>query len=111
MFIFVLVFAHFIADYVLQSTWIWKAKITSRWAMFVHCFLYAGCIGFALYGWTNCMNWFTISAVFNSHWLIDKFRIWLNGKRWWAADNDWFPTFVDQLLHFLVLAIIIFKYR
>jgi len=116
-FIFMLIFAHFMADYVFQTTWIWANKKTKIWSMLVHCSIYTGCTGFILIEWLNYLNWGAIGAIFISHWLIDSFKIALAKKRcnsytrFIRSEDDWFPTFVDQLLHFCILLIIIIAYR
>lgn len=118
MFIFMLIFAHFVGDYVFQSAWISEMKKTKFWPMIVHCFLYTGCIGFVLTGWLYKISWWTFGIIFLSHWLIDNFRIALDKSRkriMWQrnfADNKFkgISTFVDQTLHFCVLVLLILKY-
>lgn len=80
--------------------------------MIVHCIIYTGCIGYALVTWRGQLSIFDITFTFSTHYIIDKFRIWLDAKRWWKNyEDDWLPTFVDQGLHFLVLLGIILYYR
>ena len=112
MFIFTIILCHFFADYVFQSTWLWEKKKTKIWPLIVHCIIYTGCINYALGNWLSEVSWLLIGFVFLSHLIVDRFKIWFEAKRWHIMpDDDWFPTFIDQTLHLLVILGIIIKYR
>ena len=114
-FIFTLIFAHFIADYAIQTEWIHKNKRIGYWTMIAHCSIYTGCTGLALIKWLDYVNWCAIATLFISHFIIDKIRIsekareLLDIKYGWR--HQWIPTFVDQFLHFCILLVIIIQYR
>lgn len=112
-----LIFAHFLADYGLQSAWISKMKKIRRWPMIVHCSIYTGCIGYVISSWVDC-SWWILGTIFLSHWLIDNFRIKFEASRrriWMQRKIDlnkftWLATFVDQTLHFCILILLMLKY-
>lgn len=128
-FIYTIIFCHFIGDYVFQTAWISKQKKFYLWPMIVHCIIYTGCIGYALIGWRSQLSIWDILFIFNSHFIIDKFRIAMENKRdqlkcrmigesnymeyhkLFAKYNICSPGFIDQCLHFLILLALIVYYK
>ena len=65
--------AHFISDFSLQSDFLAKYKGKSSYVMFVHCFIWAGCVSLAL----EACGLFSIPKfifLLGGHWLCDHIK-------------------------------------
>lgn len=87
--VFILVMAHLVGDYVLQGDFIAKTKGENEYHLFVHCFLYLLPFMLFVQGWQ-------LGLLFSSHVIIDSLKA-TYGKITYKT---------DQILHYLVLAII-----
>lgn len=116
-FICMLIFAHFVGDYVFQSAWMSQAKKTNFWPMIVHCILYTCATGFIITKWKGELDWFIIWSLFISHWMIDKFRVYSEVsrkrvmlQRGLSKDAFWnLGVMLDQMLHsWILIAIMLY---
>lgn len=76
-FLFWLVAAHFIGDYLLQSHWMATRKTESWWAAFVHAMAYSLPFYILLmvtFG-PGIDTWLVLSAIMGTHLIIDHWRL------------------------------------
>jgi hypothetical protein len=108
--VIMLLVAHFLGDFILQSSKMAHEKMESLKFFFIHCFIYAGVILLALVNFGPIKNvvWIFI-AITVSHAIIDFCRIKIMNK---AAkrktDNnsvDFVAFLIDQILHILVILV------
>jgi peptidoglycan biosynthesis protein MviN/MurJ (putative lipid II flippase) len=95
--IIIILIIHFIADFVLQSSWMAQNKSKSNIALLTHVFVYM--IPFLIIGF-----WY---AVLNSvlHFIIDYNTSRLTSKLWSKGEVHYFFVVIglDQTLHFICL--------
>lgn len=96
-----LVFAHLIADYPLQTTWMVENKRNGR-GLIVHCFVHLLTV-LALFGGNSRFLWPYALALAASHFVIDALKT-AQGVRWprWVVG----PYLLDQAVHALVALLI-----
>jgi hypothetical protein len=90
---------HMISDFVLQSNWIAKNKLTDWRVRLVHVGIHGVCFTVWLVWLGQPWLWF-VGWLMLSHFIIDS-------RRW--CDDQWppRPLFVDQTLHLIVLALLL----
>lgn len=92
-----LLFMHFVADFILQSNWMAQNKSKNNWALFTHVFIYS--LPFILIS--------PLYAAINGllHLLVDYNTSHLSSKLWANGKVHWFFVVIgfDQLLHALCL--------
>ncbi|MFH1533956.1 MAG: DUF3307 domain-containing protein [Nitrospirota bacterium] len=99
-----LIIAHLIGDFLLQPRKLVDWKIVSKWGTFAHVFIHA-VVGFAILfpflinGYYQLI--YIILGVNFMHYWIDEAKI----NYALTHDNKVKPFIIDQLLHFIVLAI------
>lgn len=95
--IVLLLLAHFVGDFLLQSDWMAQNKEKNRKAMGVHVGLYSLClVPFGLsYAITNAA----------AHWLTDSVSARLTSFFWKRDQRHWFFVVIgaDQLAHYAAL--------
>jgi hypothetical protein len=98
-----LFFAHFLADYGLQFSFIAKNKASNFWALLLHVLLYIGLMALALYPLSHSLGWFYYFCGFNFilHLLVDfhtskLIELFMNINRGRAC---WLMLGFDQFLH------------
>lgn len=110
-----LVLAHFIADWLLQSEYQATEKFNGKFfnsALITHCMVYTLC--FVPVFWIAHLNWLWLLPIFWSHMFLD--RRW--PVKWWirnvmrTSDETieklfWLVIVVDQVMHVLILALIV----
>ena len=97
-----LVFAHFIADWGLQSEWMGREK-TKHWIVrFAHCMIYTGVIALTL-KWLGIFELWKIVFIFVGHYAMD----WGKGKIA-KSEKDWWLIYPDHIWHFIQLIIVCF---
>lgn len=102
--IFVLIGLHCIADYPLQGDFLAKMKGGFPIIMFAHCTIWTVVIYFGLwiYGFNKPEM---LPFLFVTHWAIDKWkcnRMYKGNKKGLTTD-----LLIDQILHFITIAICI----
>lgn len=107
--IWLMIFAHFVGDYVLKTEWLSATKGKNRYNMLVHCVLYAGSVGLVLMHWVSGFPYCGIVILFISHWLIDDWKC-----RFLEAGSTSLlqkgALIVDQVCHFSILALVVVWY-
>jgi len=92
-----LLFAHLVADFPLQTGWVFREKTEHTWGVVFHGGV-AGVLGFAL-AWAYLRfpkTWVVLVALWLFHILLDKGKILLNGR---TVRGRWFVFVCDQALH------------
>lgn len=113
--IFVILFIHWVADFVLQSHWQAKNKSHNNYALTMHVTVYSICwllpmtIMFACAG-NYRLDSFLLACFFSlitfaTHWVIDFYTSRLNSWLWKKEDvhNFFVSVGFDQFLHFVQL--------
>lgn len=110
-FVWLMIFAHFIGDYVLKTEWLAETKGKEWYNMLVHCVLYTGSVGWVLMKGTYGFPYVGMIMLFVSHWIIDTWKY--RGLELGEQDETSKKAFlyIDQLLHFIVLAGVIIWYK
>ena len=92
-----LIWIHFIADFILQSDWMARNKSKRNIPLIVHCIVYT--IPFLYFGW--------VFAVVNgvAHLFTDWFTSRATSKLWAKKEVHWFFVVVglDQAIHMTTL--------
>lgn len=110
LFVWYMIFAHFIGDYVLKTEWLSATKGKEWYNMLVHCILYTGSVGWVLINWTNTFPYPGMICLFVSHWLIDTWKCNTSSVPVTKWDEKGY-LYLDQIFHFMVLVGLIFWYR
>lgn len=101
--IFLLISAHIFGDYVFQNEYIATTKGKNYYHLFVHCFIYTFCFWCVFFSF-NKVELTLLLFVFVSHFIIDFLKCRLNEKN---SDKSRVYYAIDQLLHYLVIAILV----
>ena len=102
-----LIWIHFLADFIFQADWVAIAKSSDNKVLTVHVGLYiAPFFPFALCflpTFDNAMWWLIANAA--AHWITDYFSSRLTTKLFKAGERHWFFVVIgaDQALHFTAL--------
>ncbi len=98
-FILVVLFIHWLADFVLQSDYVAKNKSKSILVLGEHCLIYGACLAVVFGNWQF--------AIFNTllHYITDYFTSRLNSYLWAKGDvhNFFVSVGADQLVHYICL--------
>ena len=114
LFVWLMIFAHFIGDYVLKTEWLSVTKGKFWYNMLVHCILYTGSVGWVLMKWTgyNGFPYVGMMMLFVSHWIIDTWKYnSLKGNSIEDVHSERGALYLDQISHFMVLAAVIVWYK
>ncbi|USG63289.1 DUF3307 domain-containing protein [Brevibacillus ruminantium] len=106
----VLLIAHLIGDYLLQTEWMAKYKAERWWPLLAHCFVYTLVVGLISFLWLpTALSWWAILLIFVSHVLMDRrgfvFFWYRRVMRVTDDRNKWLMIMVDQTFHLIILAI------
>ena len=118
LFIFAIIFIHWIADFVLQTHEQAVNKSTDNWYLTKHVLTYTGMwmvfitifLGFSNeYVFDNSVLWFLL-ITFVSHWITDYYTSRLNSYLWKKGDvhNFFVSVGFDQVLHYVQLFLTIY---
>jgi hypothetical protein len=102
--IFFVLVAHFIADFPLQPEILTKYKSQSLYLMFVHCFIYAGVVFFAM-NWVGFIDGdgiYIFTTLFFTHFFIDKEKC-NDFKESLPIEEKKRLLHIDQILHLIVI--------
>lgn len=107
-----LLLAHLIGDYLLQTEWMAKYK-AERWRpLLAHCFVYTLVVAVVAYLFIpGGLSWWAIGLIFVSHVILDRrgfIRFW--HRRIMGVTNDqgkWLMIMADQIFHLIILAVAI----
>jgi hypothetical protein len=103
---------HLIGDYLFQTSWMAMNKATKWVPLLSHCFVYTLSISLvAWFGFGGLSLW-GILFIFLTHVFIDR-RTFV---QWWVktimktptSQAGWLSIVVDQIFHFIVLAVALF---
>lgn len=111
---FILIFAHYIADYVFQSDFLGTTKGISWYNLFVHCIIYTGTITIVFYllGYTEF--YLIIGILLTTHIIIDKAKCVI-GKKYKDSHDIGYGAYngnilyIDQVLHILILVLLLLE--
>ena len=95
-----LIFAHYIGDWGLQSTWMAENKNKYFEVMFAHCMIWTGCVCIGL-EYLGIYHIWKVIFLFVGHWIVDKWK----ADRY-KSDKDMWMLHVDQVAHILQLIIV-----
>ena len=101
-----LIFAHFIGDWGIATSWLHEQKTQRFFPMLAHCMIYTGCVSIALQHIGIFALWSVLLILF-SHCLIDIFKIRLHEK-FVIRDTLGWTLDLDQFLHIMILVLIWF---
>lgn len=112
--VYVLLVAHFVGDFILQSDWMALNKSKESYALGVHVVVYTAALMFmvsmaitvgALTHITapQYATWLVVNAF--AHFVQDAVTSRLNARLWQANERHWFFVAIgfDQLLHYVTL--------
>lgn len=105
--IYVLLVAHFVGDFILQSDWMAIHK-SKRWdALAFHVLAYGGVLAVVVVvvpGDSPQALWF-LAANMAAHFVQDAITSRINARLWMADQRHWFFVGIgaDQLLHYVTL--------
>lgn len=108
--VILLLIAHFLGDFILQSSKIAHEKMESLKFFFIHCIIYAGVILLVLvnYGPIENVVWI-FTAIAGTHAIIDFSRIkiikQIAKKKIDYKSEDFAAFLIDQILHILVILV------
>ncbi|WP_428909687.1 DUF3307 domain-containing protein [Niallia sp. Krafla_26] len=99
---FILLFAHFMGDFPLQGSFLSTHKGKYPYLLFVHCFIWTGCIAAAGYLIGYTITFIDLGLLFSLHALADylKAKPALFYKK---ADPLRTGLYIDQFIHILQL--------
>lgn len=88
-----LILAHMIGDYPLQTDWIFKVRYSKRFGILAHTIIHTICVIILLFPYLyNIKTWVAIAGIFITHLIIDFIK----------KNNIW-TFFLDQALHLGVI--------
>lgn len=94
-----LLFAHYIGDIALQSSWQADNKGKLWYVMFSHCMIWTACVSIALQFLGIFVIWKVLFLLFG-HWLCDSWK-----SKILKTPENWKYIYPDQLLHIFQLLI------
>jgi len=110
LFVWFMIFAHFVGDYVLKSEYLSKTKGEEWYNMLVHCMLYTGSISLVLIEWTGGFPVVGLLWIFVTHWFIDSWKCKGLANKFWTKPTDESYLYADQAYHFIALGCVIIWY-
>lgn len=96
--ILLLIIGHFLGDFIFQTRWITNRKGKSWRVNGCHAFIYTATIFAVAYIGGIILSPLAFTIILTSHFIIDPLK-----SRWGIVKSIW----VDQILHFIILGIII----
>ncbi|MGO0063653.1 DUF3307 domain-containing protein [Brevibacillus fluminis] len=104
----VLLVAHFVGDYLFQTSWMAMNKAKNWAALLVHCAVYT----LVLYVAANLiwakqpLSWPALAVIFFGHVILDRrtFVAWWVRKIMMAPESSWLGIMADQIFHLLLIA-------
>ena len=105
LFIFLL-FAHYIADFALQSAFLAENKYKSHHIMFAHCMIYTGVLSIVLLLF-DVLTLALIGFILLSHFIIDTLK-GLDIKAGLISIEALFH--IDQVLHIVIIGVIVLTF-
>ena len=112
LFVWFMILAHFVGDYVLQSRYLALSKGKEWYNMLVHCILYTGSISLVLIKWTGGFPFWWLLWIFVSHWIVDSWKC-RRLEEESESLGKWSKKaylYLDQLYHSMVLASVLIWY-
>lgn len=105
--VLIILFAHFIGDFIFQTDWQAKNKSTNMEALTNHIITYT-CTFLPIALFLGTLGIIFLILVFGLHWITDYFTSKLNSKLWEDKKVHWFFVSIgfDQFLHFCQLLLI-----
>jgi len=100
-----LLFAHFIGDWGLQSSWMAENKGKYWLVMFAHCMIWAACICIALEYMNLRVGWDAPFLVFG-HMICDKWKCGVYDKKPFCKQPSAKHLYIDQIIHLVQLGIV-----
>lgn len=97
---FWLIFAHSLADFSLQTSWMAEYKAKSWYVMLIHCLVWTGCIS-AVLKILGLLSLWKILFLFLGHYFLDTLKIKVSQNQ-----LVWKYFYLDQLGHFLQLIVV-----
>ena len=101
MIILFLLTLHYIADYPLQGDFLGTMKGKYDYLLFVHCFIWAGVVGFGLYLIGTLVLWKYL-FLFIGHFVIDRWKCRQEDKTHALTKHLW----IDQGLHAVQILVV-----
>ncbi len=107
----VLLMGHLVGDFLFQTNWMARWKVT-RWdALTVHAAVYTVCVVLAARLDGVTLGFFAVVLLMVSHAVLDQRRL----VRWWArtvggitrAEDQWLLIVIDQVGHLLILVAVV----
>lgn len=106
-----LLLAHFLGDFPLQTNWMAANKATKWLPLMVHSMLYTTLLGTIAFFGFGGLIWWQLLVIFLTHVLLDR-RTFVT---WWMthvmktnpAEYPWLGIMVDQVFHVTLLALIL----
>lgn len=97
-----LIAAHMVGDYILQTDYMARNKLTNWRVRCLHVTVY--CLPFVLVAWLHTTRLDTVAAFIWGVWLTH----FLTDSRRWASGDKWppKPILVDQAIHLATLAVL-----
>jgi len=106
----VLLIAHFIGDFLFQTSWMAQYKATRWLPLFTHVFIYTSIV--ALFGWlSGGLSIEGIALIFIAHLILDRKKFvtfWVQKIQQVKGPHEvWLSIMADQIFHLIILAIAI----
>ncbi len=108
--LWILLIAHFISDFMLQSKQCAEKKTKYLRYLWLHAFIYGCVVGVAAFVWMPVhIAWIPVVVIAASHLAIDALRIWLDKQ--YETPVFGFGSFViDQVLHVGIICAMVWKF-
>ena len=97
-----LLLVHYIADFPLQGDFLGVQKSNYDYLLFVHCFIWTGCLVAAL-SYLGLFEWWKLAFLFVGHFVIDRWKARNPKKQEQGLTR---LLWIDQALHALQCGII-----
>jgi Protein of unknown function (DUF3307) len=105
-----LLLAHLIGDFLLQTEWMAKNKAVRWRPLLAHCFVYTFVIAVVGYLFLpSGLSWWAIGLIFASHVFLDRrgfIHFWYRRVMGVTGEqNKWLMIMADQVFHLIILAV------
>src|SRR3989338_2232271 len=102
--LFLLILAHFLADFPFQTSWLARQKLSRLSGVVIHGLVHFPTSALLLFPlWNNPKMWMGIGIIFVWHGLVDQNKIMLNRR---ARMNPALLFLLDQALHLGVITLV-----
>lgn len=95
-----LIFAHYIGDIALQSSWQAENKRWYWYVMLSHCMIWTACVCVAL-EYLGLFSLPKVAFLIAGHWLMDSWK-----ARQPKLNSTWWMIYPDQAVHLIQLAVV-----